>query len=243
MRDVISIRGLGTECVVGVYPRERGRPQPLILDIDLGLDTEPAARTGRLSHTVDYDATQRAVIFLLHTARFGLLETAAHALATYLLAPPAPTQREARVLWVKIQLIKPEALRGNAVAALTIERDASFAVVERRATAYGSVDVVFDSREATIVRMNFSPGAEVELGLGEAFDAELAEGSGLVVDGRPFPRGTHRTPGRGVPRRWSNPTLGVQSVLCVNSPGGRPASVRPSASDERDSRPAGEHER
>lgn len=218
-RDVLSIRGLETECVVGVYPRERGRPQPLGLDIELSVDTEAAATTGKLSRTVDYDATAKALVFLLQSCRFGLLETAAHALARYLLSEPLPTERQARVQAVRIQLVKPQALPGNAVAALSVERDASWAAIPRESTAFGSVDLILECREATIVRLNLAPGADVALHEhGEAHDAELALTQGLVVDGTPFPRGARRAAGRGTPRRFANPTRRWQSVLCADSP-------------------------
>ena len=107
-RDVLSITGLGCECVVGVYPHERGRPQPLRIDIDLFVDTDAAGRSGRLSRTVDYDAAAQAVIFLLQSCRFGLLETAAHALSKFLLAPPAAGESRAAIQSVRLKLIKPE---------------------------------------------------------------------------------------------------------------------------------------
>jgi FolB domain-containing protein len=217
--DVLSIHGLETECVVGVYPRERGRPQPLSLDIDLTVDTEPAAASGKLSKAVDYDATAQALVFLLQTCRFGLLETAAHALARYLLSHPLPTQRQARVHAVRIRLVKPQALAGSAVASLTIEREASWAAVPREPCAFGSVDLILDCREASIVRLNVAPGAEVALHEHhEAHDAELALTAGLVLDGAPFPRGSRRALGRGTPRVLSNPSRRWQSVLCADSP-------------------------
>lgn len=218
-RDVLSIHGLETECVVGVYPRERGRPQPLGIDIDLTVDTEPAASTGKLSKAVDYDATAQCLTFLLQTCRFGLLETAAHALARYLLSEPLPSERQARVHAVRVRLVKPQALPGNAVASLSIEREASWAVIPRQITRFGSVDVILDCREASITRLNFAPGAEVALHeQGEAHDAELALTAGLVLDGVPFPRGSRGARGRGTPRMIANPTRRWQSVLCADSP-------------------------
>ncbi len=233
-RDVLSIHGLQTECVVGVYPRERGRPQPLGIDIDLTVDTEPAASTGKLSKAVDYDATAQCLIFLLQTCRFGLLETAAHALARYLLSEPLPSERQARVHAVRVRLVKPQALPGGAVASLSIERDASWAVIPRQLTRYGSVDVILDCREASIARLNFAPGAEVALHEhDEAHDADFALTAGLVLDGVPFPRGARRVRGRGTPRVVTNPTRRWQSVLCADSP----LFVR-SLLDERETPPA-----
>lgn len=216
-RDVLSITGLETECVVGVYPRERGRPQSLRLDIDLHVDTESAGRSGRLSRTVDYDVTARAVVFLLQSCRFGLLETAGRALATFLLAPPAAGERRAAIQAVRIKLIKPQALEGSAIASLQVERDASWAHIRREVTSFGSVDVIHQSREAGIYRVNIAPRQDVDLfEHGAAHESELVLTSGLVASGEPIAEGARRSPGQGAPRRVVNPTRRWQSILAVD---------------------------
>jgi dihydroneopterin aldolase len=49
--DRVEIRGFCVDCVVGVYPSERERLQPLELDLTLHLDTRKAARGGELADT------------------------------------------------------------------------------------------------------------------------------------------------------------------------------------------------
>jgi dihydroneopterin aldolase len=216
-RDVLSIRGLETECVVGVYPHERDRPQPLSIDIDLSVDTESAARSGKLSRTVDYDATARVVVFLLQSCRFGLLETAAHALASYLLAPPGAGERRALISAVRIDLTKPQALPGNAVARLTVERDASWVEIRHESRPFGSVDVIHESREARIVRLDVAPRQQARLPHVEAADrSELALSPGLSLDGVAMLRGTRRSPAGA--RTVQNPSRRWQTLLCVESP-------------------------
>jgi dihydroneopterin aldolase len=116
--DWIRIRGLEVDCVVGVYPHERGTPQRLRLTTELCLDTEPAGRSERMRDSVDYAALSAQLAFLLRSCRFGLLETAAHALCRYLLAPPAPGERRAQLARVRVTLEKPTALGGRAVPSL-----------------------------------------------------------------------------------------------------------------------------
>lgn len=217
-RDVLSITGLRCECVVGVYPQERGRPQPLVIDIDLFVDTDAAGRSGRLSRTVDYDAAAQAVIFLLQSCRFGLLETAAHALAKFLLAPPSAGESRAAIHSVRLKLIKPEALPGGALASLSVERDAAWAHIRREVLPFGSVDVLHESREARIHRVNIAPRQEVDLAAhGEAREAELMLTGGLTVEASPLAAGTRRTFERGAKRSISNPTRRWQSLLSVDS--------------------------
>src|SRR5688572_9668418 len=96
-RDVIAIEGLRVDCVVGVYPHERDVVQPLRIDVEMHLDTEAAAVRERLRASVDYAATAAQIGFLLRSCRFQMLETAAHALARFLLAPPAHDERRAAI--------------------------------------------------------------------------------------------------------------------------------------------------
>jgi hypothetical protein len=51
--DVIEIRGLRVECIVGVYPSERDEPQPLELDVRMELDTEWAGESQRRRRCAD----------------------------------------------------------------------------------------------------------------------------------------------------------------------------------------------
>jgi dihydroneopterin aldolase len=65
--DVIEIRGLRVECIVGVYPQERDTPQPL--EIDVRLELEPVLEVHRLRQTVDYAAIASQIAFLLQRRR------------------------------------------------------------------------------------------------------------------------------------------------------------------------------
>ena len=91
--DIIFIQGIEVDCIVGLYPHERHTPQRLRVDVELELDTEPAAVRERLAATVNYASAAAQIAFLLRSCRFQLLESAAHVLARILLAPPAPGER------------------------------------------------------------------------------------------------------------------------------------------------------
>src|SRR5262245_60326056 len=63
--DRIDLNGFTVDCVIGTYPSERHTPQPLRLDLSLGLSTEPAARKESLSASVDYAVLAGQLGFLL----------------------------------------------------------------------------------------------------------------------------------------------------------------------------------
>jgi dihydroneopterin aldolase len=217
--DVLAISGLETECVVGVYPHERDRPQPLRVDLDLYVDTEHAAKSARLSRTVDYDRMAQEIVFLLKSCRFGLLETAAGALASYVLSPPGPGEQRAPVLGVRLKLIKPNALPRGAVASLEIRRESDWVKPLREETTFGNVETLFESREASIFRVNLAPRMKSSLHREVSpHEAEMVLTNGLTDGDTPLFLGAARRFAAGTARTYSNPTPRWQSILCVHSP-------------------------
>ncbi|MBX3272124.1 MAG: dihydroneopterin aldolase [Sandaracinaceae bacterium] len=238
--DVISVRGLRVDCVVGVYPHERDRAQPLDVDVRMRLDTRRAGASERLAHTVHYADVANQLAFLLQSCRFDLLETAAHVLTRYLLAPPAPGERRARLCEVTLSLTKPYALAGHGVPSLEVTRRAREVALAREDKPWGTVDVVFETRRAGVYRLNVAPGRGIPLHVHRAMrETELVLGAGIRCQGEPVAPGTVLAWPRGAAHRWDNPTDEWQSILCVDSPpfvpsdeievDAPPAAVRPQA--------------
>ncbi len=217
--DVLRIEELTVDCVVGVYPHERDTPQPLRLDVEMRLDTELAGVKESFASTVDYAATTEELVFLLRSCRFHLLETAAHALARYLLAPPSVDDRRPALDSVRIRLTKPQALGGVAVPSLEIDRPAAWCRFEVEEKPFGTVDVIHETHSAGIYRLNIAPGREIPLHLHrQMHEAEMVLGDGLLCQGAPCTPGTvHRWP-LGAAHTYSNPTDRIQTILCVDSP-------------------------
>lgn len=218
-RDVIAIEGLVTNCVVGVYPHERDTPQPLRLDLYMELDTRTAATRERLRDSIDYAAIAGQLSFLLGACRFWMLETAAHALARYLLLPPAPGERRAQIEALRLRLTKPLALHGHAVPYLEISRDASDVQLETEDSKFGRVDVVFETKEAGIYRLNVAPGKSIPLHMHQQMrESELVLSEGLLCQGKPVAPGSVFQWPLGSKHRYDNPSARYQTILCVDSP-------------------------
>lgn len=237
-RDVIAIEGLRVDCVVGVYPHERHRVQPLEVGVRLTLDTRKAGEKERLAHTVDYAATANQIAFLLRSCRFHMLETAARALTRLLLAPPAPGERRARIQEVTLRLTKPFALAGHGVPSLEVTRDASDVTLAHETKPFGTVDIVEETRHVGIYRLNVAPRRSIPLHVHRRMqESELILGDGLLCQGKPVSPGTVFRWPKEAPHRYENPTDRWQSILCVDSPPfipedevevqGDPADVRP----------------
>lgn len=237
-RDVIAIEGLRVDCVVGVYPHERNRVQPLEVSVRMAVDTRRAGASERLSHTIDYAATANQIAFLLRSCRFHILETAARALARLLLAPPAPGEQRARVHEVTLRLTKPYALAGHGVPSLEIRRRAADVSLQHETKPFGTVDVLDETRDVGIYRLNIAPGRSIPLHVHRTMqESEMILGDGLLCQGKPVAAGTMFRWPKDAPHRYDNPTDRWQSILCVDSPpfmpedeievSGEPAEVRP----------------
>lgn len=217
--DLLSVRGIEVRCIVGVYAVERHRPQPLALDVDLWLDTRHAAHSEQLSATVDYGRLAGELRFLLESCRFRLLETAAEALARWILAPATPDRPQPRPARVRVRLTKPEALGGGAVASLEVVRDARDIVVEQEHKPFGVVDIIHVGRDCGIYRLRVGPGRSIPTHVHRVMDEhELVLGDKLLLQRRPVLPGTALHWPKDLPHRYDNPSDIEQSVLCVDRP-------------------------
>ena len=217
--DTIALHGLRVDCIVGVYPGERDVPQPLVVDVELRLDTRPAARSEQLTATLDYARLAGELRFLLESARFRLLETAAEALCAYVLAPPTDDRPHPRVHEVTLTLTKPSALDGGARASLTITRGPGDVVIEQEHKHFGIVDLVHVGRDCGIYRLRVKPHGFIPTHVHHVMEEhELVLGAHLHLQGEPVAAGTaHHWP-HGLPHRYDNPSDVEQTVLCVDRP-------------------------
>lgn len=83
--DSIFLRGLRVEALIGVYEHERHAPQPLLIDLELGLAHSRACFSDQLHDAVDYGAVVAAVQRLAQCNRYELLEAFAQSVADALL--------------------------------------------------------------------------------------------------------------------------------------------------------------
>jgi FolB domain-containing protein len=217
--DWISIENLQVHCIIGMFTEERTDSQPVVVNLRLGLSTRNAGRNEDLRGTVDYHALGGQVKFLLSTCRFRLIETAAETLAAYLLAPPALGERRSAVQRAVVEVHKPRAMPAPTTARLIIERDAAMFVPKIEAKSFGTVDVIFETPDWGIYRLNVAPGKEIPLHVHKKMrEHELVLTSGLVARGQSLYPGTAFHWPHGAAHHYLNPTTEHQTILCVDSP-------------------------
>jgi FolB domain-containing protein len=207
------------DCIVGLFDFERNTPQPVELDVTLHFDTRTAARYGKLSSTVDYARLLGELRFILVAGRFRLLESAAEAVAAWLLAPPTQDVPRPQIERVDVHLSKLVALSGAAVPTLEIQRQRSdFQMITER-KSFGFVDVVFETKECGVYRERITPMTALRTHAHHHLDeSELVLGDGLLLQGQPVAPGIAHTWPRGFPHRYENVTDIEQSFMCIDRP-------------------------
>ncbi|MGH8373297.1 MAG: dihydroneopterin aldolase [Gammaproteobacteria bacterium] len=113
--DIVFIRDLRIDTVVGVYDWERRIRQTVIFDLDMGTDIRRAAASDKIDDTLDYKTVAKRIIQYVSEQEFQLVETLAENVAGIVL-------KEFKVPWVKVTLHKPGAVSGSKSVGIIIER-------------------------------------------------------------------------------------------------------------------------
>jgi|GEM_PF-407485 len=180
--DEIRIRDFVIPCTIGIYPEEAHRTQVLRLNLVLFLDTSAAARSGQLSQSVDYSVLVKEIRFILTQGHFRLLESAAEALASFILAPnPLDIMRVACDA-VEIEIIKPEALNGVSIPAIRIFREKEESIYSIDMPTW---DMIFSSPETSLFRGIVPSQTSLRPWLpGWSVAAIMTGSAGLKISGR-----------------------------------------------------------
>ena len=113
--DIIFIRDLRIETVIGVFEWERHIKQMVVIDLEMGADIRRAAETDNIEDTLNYKAVAKRLIRFVGESRFFLVETLAERMADIILT-------EFQVPWCRLVLSKPDAVRGSKEVGVIIER-------------------------------------------------------------------------------------------------------------------------
>lgn len=115
MMDIVYIRDLRVETVIGIFVWEREIRQTVSLDLEMASDIRPAAKSDDIKDALDYKAISKRLIQFIESSDYQLIEALAEAIA-------AIVQTEFAVSWLRLRVSKPGALRGAQDVGLIIER-------------------------------------------------------------------------------------------------------------------------
>ena len=113
--DIVFIKQLEIETVIGIYDWEREIRQTVSLDLEMASDNKKAAATDHIDDAVNYKAVSKRLIAFVGDSKFELVETLAEKVCELILD-------EFSVPWVRLTLHKPGAVSGAASVGVSIER-------------------------------------------------------------------------------------------------------------------------
>ena len=116
MQDKVVIEGLAVMTTIGVYDWEQTIKQPLLIDLTMNWNNKPAGSSDDIKDCLDYALVSQAIIDLLTSTRFFLIESVAEEIAKLVLT-------RFSVEKVKVKVNKPGALREANNVAVIIERE------------------------------------------------------------------------------------------------------------------------
>lgn len=113
--DVVFLRGLRIETVIGIYDWEKAIKQPVVLDLEMSSDVARAAASDHIDDAVNYKAVSKRLKQFVSESRFELVETLAERCAGII-------RDEFGVGWVRLSLNKVGAVSDAVDVGVVIER-------------------------------------------------------------------------------------------------------------------------
>ncbi len=113
--DIVFIRELKINTIIGIYDWERQVRQTVTLDIEMATDINKAALSDNIKDTLDYKAVSERLIEFIENSEFQLIETMAEQCADIIL-------NEFHVPGLRLRLSKPGAVRDALNVGVLIER-------------------------------------------------------------------------------------------------------------------------
>ena len=113
--DIVYIRDLKIQAVIGVLDWERAIRQPLSLELEMACDISKSAASDDIADALDYAAVSARVETCLQALRPQLLEHGAEVLAKAL-------QDEFGITWLRLAIRKPGAVPTAQAVGVQIER-------------------------------------------------------------------------------------------------------------------------
>jgi 7,8-dihydroneopterin aldolase/epimerase/oxygenase len=114
--DIIFLRELKVDTLIGVYDWERLVPQTLQIDLDIRMPNNQACQSDNINDALDYSEIVRHLKEVLASRHFNLLEALAEHIAQILLT-------DFNAPWVKVSVAKLQAIRGSRMVGICIERN------------------------------------------------------------------------------------------------------------------------
>ena len=113
----VFVRDLELDANIGVYRREKGKLQPVRINVDLTVEETEGEVADKLENVVDYGAVVDGIRSILAAGHLNLVETLAEQVAAHCLADP-------RVKVARVRIEKLNVIAEASSVGVEIEREA-----------------------------------------------------------------------------------------------------------------------
>ncbi len=113
--DIIFLRELKIDTLIGVYEWEKRVPQTLQIDLEIALPSSLAGQTDNIDDALNYADIVRDIQKTLASRHYNLLEALAESIAQILID-------DFKAPWVKVSVAKLQAIRGSKMVGICLER-------------------------------------------------------------------------------------------------------------------------
>ncbi len=113
--DIVYIRDLTIDTIIGINDWEREARQTVSLDLEMATDIRRAADSDDIADTIDYKGVAKRLIAFVEGTEFLLVETMAERISDII-------REEFGVTWLRLRVSKPGAVTGATDVGVVIER-------------------------------------------------------------------------------------------------------------------------
>jgi len=113
--DIIFLRDLRIDTIIGIYDWERETRQTVVLDLEMSTDVARAAASDDIRDALNYKDIAKRLISFVSESEYQLVETLAEECAHII-------RNEFNVQWVRLSLNKQGAVSGSRDVGVIIER-------------------------------------------------------------------------------------------------------------------------
>ena len=115
MSDIVYIKNLEINTIIGIHDWERQSRQIVSIDLEMATDIHKAAESEDILLTIDYSAVSVRLVGFVQSSEFLLIETMAEKVAEIIL-------HEFGISWLRLRIGKPGAIANAADVGVIIER-------------------------------------------------------------------------------------------------------------------------
>ncbi len=113
--DILFLRDFRLEMIIGLYEWERKAPQPVMLDLEIGLYDHKAGHTDQIGDTIHYGEVAARIQEVVAGREIRLVETLGELIADIV-------RNEFGAPWVRVAVRKIAILRGVKELGIIVER-------------------------------------------------------------------------------------------------------------------------